>query len=1335
MDPLRPDTFSQPEFNSVQLVNDVLAVLTKNPHGLVPSSASSDTSSSSLGSSSSGGTDSASVHNNIEQSLSGMLVRLQLLGSEYTARADTNMARIIASLPRAKREAKTLALETPPLYQNVTTLLHLHKNITGLSDMDPNTNGKNTMTKNTIENTNNGSVITSNNHYLQELELLDTVSSRLDQVQSFLVKVCTWDRLVRETEMTFTIITPNDKDNVNKSLTSETYGKTEYGSSRGSSNLNSTNTNNNRSSSNSISTLLPPNENLTSTKKNNNNNSSSTDHEETTNESYFRMAEHILALEQTAIAIQDMPENENRIQYVNDTKQLFYTTIFPILLQTLVHRNSNDDMTTSSSSTTTVTVNQTFSSLYSSSLDALLNTFQHMNTFDQIIDIIALLRIYPLLKLWNEFVTSSSTITATVMNDSTDSFENLIFKASSIVTQQEYTKLSKLLLSKRMTNSLPFSTFITEYYRSLVRILTAETKVLPVYFNGYTTNDNRNTSSLGPYSSAPPAAVECLVRMVQYSLGSSGTNMKLSTVTATTMKLFSTVFTAYPSPLDYRLRLETEFANNISQGSIAAPQSLIDIDKVISLHTIAVTTAHEIIPLVDPSNDSSASTDGKNRIRSIIFDTFAGPYLWYAIQLEQYEKESIQELFHSVPNLRLPLPLPEEEESTVSTLVHPLHFVAGFDGNFSSLLTFAQSNKLFLPSSLAGTGLASSLTPVPTLVAVESAIKGLEDTVYRFATLAGQILQRTVHLTSFVQGYSSLQTINEGIIELAHRLYATASLLADVTVFPVVTAAATAVYSNNVNAKQLSSPFGTVTRTTSVNANGNTLTNTVMNTSSSSSSSTPVAVLPSLKDVYGLSVRLWLLTADIETITLTVPSLTYHILQHQKPYLEEPLTHVIIKDSSLYTVDDMRLWESYTTLLSNVTTREKLQKLLQEHNASIVNHRDTVGENFHTPSLLSSVSSSAWTTLQRSKKHCNRLLFDALLAPFVEHIRNVRNLPCWLSSQGKDAVLSVHDKTAALADEILQYNTSPSAYITEICNLLLSFAQSVAPYNHPLVQGQQPSPPKGTNNNNNTVGKGSGNTLGVSFPSIQFVSVGTDTSFPLSPVPPLAKLAAYARQAAVTGPLYGYVEHDIIRNRFRKRTVSTVNRMSNSMIDTLAPVITLRNIYSKFSTSQYISWTTTLVTGTVPKDGGVTNDDTNASLFNLTTELSTDGVTASVTLLLQGIVRAVSAYLLHEYTQIMGIDSNGIQQLIADLDYFSAVLNSMGFTMDPWFIWWMDLLQLTPLELRNIVSSLNSSSTGSNNNSNNSSSNMDQDSMYTIGISDEEKKLLGQCMMLIRRVQ
>ena len=74
-------------------------------------------------------------------------------------------------------------------------------------------------------------------------------------------------------------------------------------------------------------------------------------------------------------------------------------------------------------------------------------------------------------------------------------------------------------------------------------------------------------------------------------------------------------------------------------------------------------------------------------------------------------------------------------------------------------------------------------------------------------------------------------------------------------------------------------------------------------------------------------------------------------------------------------------------------------------------------------------------------------------------------------------------------------------------------------------------------------------------------------------------------------------------------------------------------------------------------------------------------IIAAVTLWLHALVRAAGALLLHEVSRVAAIDGGGARQARADVEYFVAVLSSMGLPPDPALARFLDCLAAPASEL------------------------------------------------------
>lgn len=163
------EAFSRAGFSAVAWVNGALG--SQSSTGTSSDVTASD--SSTQQSSSSGG---------LEASLSTALVRLQLLAQECSDRSEGHMTRILASLPRARRELRSGVGEVEALSQQLSAI------------------ASGETTKSSASGSTGAGGGGGGAGYIRTLETLDSARSRLASALALLSQAAQWERLTRDAE-------------------------------------------------------------------------------------------------------------------------------------------------------------------------------------------------------------------------------------------------------------------------------------------------------------------------------------------------------------------------------------------------------------------------------------------------------------------------------------------------------------------------------------------------------------------------------------------------------------------------------------------------------------------------------------------------------------------------------------------------------------------------------------------------------------------------------------------------------------------------------------------------------------------------------------------------------------------------------------------------------------------------------------------------------------------------------------------------------------------------------------------------------------------------------
>ena len=136
--------------------------------------------------------------------LSAALVRLQLLGAEVSDRVEASMARIVAALPRLRRDAKHMGGELPAL---LTALREVEaaQQLSGRAEHGKGAGGAALKDHAAAQEQAAAAEEPEQDAepYLRRLARLDTAKARLEAVAAQLATATAWDRLLRDTEGVF----------------------------------------------------------------------------------------------------------------------------------------------------------------------------------------------------------------------------------------------------------------------------------------------------------------------------------------------------------------------------------------------------------------------------------------------------------------------------------------------------------------------------------------------------------------------------------------------------------------------------------------------------------------------------------------------------------------------------------------------------------------------------------------------------------------------------------------------------------------------------------------------------------------------------------------------------------------------------------------------------------------------------------------------------------------------------------------------------------------------------------------------------------------------------
>lgn len=860
-------------------------------------------------------------------------------------------------------------------------------------------------------------------------------------------------------------------------------------------------------------------------------------------------------------------------------------------------------------------------------LRSVICLFRSMGRLDAITTLLAGIRIAPLIDAWRSFGAGNTTT------------------ASAAASPAANAAAAELSGERR------FRVFLRRYYAAVVSVIAAEAPALAQYFLIDKPSDSETAAPRND-DNGMNDAVACLAAMASLALGSSATS---SSPSSTSSLLLSPPFSAsrqhdfddansLPSAAEFRQRIEADC------GSAG-----LDVDVVVQLHAAATQSADQIVALFNSLPAASpAAIDLKRAAVTSAFNSIVDVFGWYREQLGELEKEALHDAIASTPHLRMPLPPSIGDGAGVLSAAAICSLVGISSQPPAAFVT-----------------LAPGMQPPPISLA-DVALAAADEAARRFALLAPSSLSRCEALTGSVESASVISAYSDCVIDLAQRTYGTATALHDAAVLPLILAVANqrSVLTAGSGAAVLG--VGGVSRGGAPAAAA-----TPAFTKAAAPAGSPV-LLPPVREVYPACMRTWLLSADLLVLLMALDACAVTAIAAKVPMLQQILS---AEAGGAALLSSFSTYETSAALRARPAKAAALKDLLaissqSAHSSSGASPSpsNTMSRQSRAASVASSILSTSITdqhvdagglllsdaaaAVRTSSMQCARVTYECLLAPVASHVRGVQSMSCWhqtaaaLGGAATSYIGSGGGDSDDPLDDAFGYSVQPNQYVSEISSYLMELVQLVAPHGHPLVQAEQKAALTGIQTPPGRVVIGTGAQSGAA------VTEQLDVPF-------AASVSAYASQTAAAVPHLGNAEVAAVYASIGATAPSSATGQAS-----VGPLATLTAAANAFDTACYRRWASHAAAGQGCGGG--------AAVVSIS---ASEVATAAVTLWLHAVVKGAGALLLHEYLRIPSIDNAGIRQLRADVDYFTAVLSSMGIGVDPMLSQLVELVSMPGREL------------------------------------------------------